>query len=294
MFSGSIVALVTPFNEANQIDEAAWLGLLDWHAQAGTAGVVVAGTTGESASLTGDEFARLLRAAVDRLGGRLAVLAGTGSPSTAATIEKTRLAAELGADAALVVTPAYVRPTQRGLLAHFRAVAEDAALPIVLYNVPTRTACDLQPETSLQLAANPRIVAIKEAVGDRARVAALVAGGMRVLSGDDPSCCERMIEGAAGVISVAANVAPQALADMCRRIQDGRVDQARAINARLRPLFEFLAVEPNPVPVKWLMSRMGRVGSRIRLPLVDLAPGRRAAAESLLELLALDAVGNLA
>ncbi len=270
MLKGSIVALVTPMTAATEVDEAAWLALLDWHLASGTNGVVVGGTTGESATLTESEFARLLELAVERAAGRMSILAGTGSSSTAATIERTALAARLGADAALVVTPSYNRPSQRGLLAHFRAVADAADRPVVLYNVPARTAVDLQPETSLALAEHPNIVAIKEAVSDQQRIATLVNGGLAVLSGDDPSCCESMRLGAKGVISVAANVIPAAYARLCKLALSGQAEQARALDAGYAELYEFLGVESNPVPVKWLLSAMGRIDRGIRLPLVPL------------------------
>ncbi len=282
MFHGSLVALVTPMTKDGAIDEDSWRSLLAWHRAAGTSGVVVAGTTGESASLTEPEFARLVETAVDEVGGDLKVIAGSGFPSTAQTLARTALAARLGADAALVVTPAYTRPSQRGLLAHFRAVADAAELPLVLYNVPARTAVDLLPETSLALAQHPRIVALKEAVGDPDRVLRLVAGGLDVLSGDDASCCETMLAGGKGVISVAANVAPEASAQMARFAAASQAEQARDLNTRMRDLLTFLTVESNPVPVKWLLYRMGRIADGLRLPLVNLDPRFQQQAESLL------------
>ncbi len=270
MLKGSIVALVTPMAPDGTIDEAAWLRLLDWHLACGSRGVVVAGTTGESATLTEAEFTRLLELAVAQVAGRMSVVAGTGSSSTAATIERTALAARLGADLALVVTPSYNRPSQRGLLAHYRAVADAAEVPVVLYNVPARTAVDLLPETSLALAAHPNIIAIKEAVADKQRVAALVEGGLPVISGDDPSCCESLLAGAQGVISVAANVIPGDYARLCELVEAGEADSARALNARYAELYSFLGVEANPVPVKWLLNAMGHIGPGIRLPLVAL------------------------
>ena len=281
MFQGSLVALVTPMTEDGAIDEVRWRSLLAWHRSAGTAGVVVAGTTGESASLTEAEFVRLLTVAVAEVGGAVKVIAGTGFPSTAQTLARTALAARLGADAALVVTPAYTRPSQRGLLAHYLAVADAAELPLILYNVPARTAVDLLPETSLALARHPRIVAIKEAVGDPQRVLKLVAGGLDVLSGDDFSCCESMLAGAKGVVSVAANVVPEAFACMARAAVEGRTPDARSINTRMQDLFRFLTIEANPVPVKWLLYRMGRIKDGLRLPLVNLDPRFREQAEVL-------------
>lgn len=294
MFTGSLVALVTPMTDRGAIDEQRWRELLAWHCAAGSAGVVVAGTTGESASLTESEFARLVEIAKETLAGRLPVIAGTGFPSTAQTLERTALAARLGADAALVVTPAYNRPSQRGLLAHFRAVADAATLPLILYNVPSRTAVDLLPETSLELARHPNIVAIKEAVGDPRRVLALVAGGLDVLSGDDSSCCESMLRGARGVISVAANVAPAAIARMSRLALDQQPEQARAVNAGLQDLYPFLSIEANPVPVKWLLFRMGRIGEHVRLPLVSLDARFRDRADRLIASLELDCAAHVA
>lgn len=285
MFQGSLVALVTPMTEDGAIDEARWRSLLAWHRAAGTSGVVVAGTTGESASLSEAEFARLLSLAVQESGGVLKIIAGTGFPATAATQARTALAARLGADAALVVTPAYTRPSQRGLLAHYLAVADGAELPLILYNVPSRTAVDLLPETSLALARHPRIVAIKEAVGDPERVLRLVAGGLDVLSGDDFSCCESMLNGAKGVVSVAANLVPEAFARMTELALAGQAGPARAINTRMQDLFRFLTIEANPVPVKWMLYRMGCIMGGLRLPLVSLDPRFRDQAEALLPVL---------
>jgi len=294
MFSGSIVALVTPMGVDGSIDEPAWHRLIDWHLASGTDGVVVGGTTGESATLLESEFSRLLELTVNRVGGRMSILAGTGTSSTAETIRRSQLAGTLGADAALVVTPAYNRPTQRGLEAHFNAVADASPLPVVLYNVPTRTACDLLPETTIRLIEHANIVAIKEAVGDSSRVGALLDAGVAVLSGDDPTCCERMLEGAAGVVSVAANVAPAVIAELCRLAADKETGEARRINAQLVDLYAFLGVEPNPVPVKWLLHRMGRIESGIRLPLVMLDERYRPQADDLINALELDVARELA
>lgn len=294
MFSGSIVALVTPLTDDGEIDLAAWDSLLDWHLEAGTSGVVVAGTTGESVTLKAGEADELLAHAVARCAGRMTVLAGSGSPSTAQAIERTRRAAELGADAALVVTPSYNRPSQRGLEAHFTAVADASTVPVVLYNVPARTAVDLAPETSLRLARHPRIVAIKEAVAETARVAELVRGGLIVLSGDDPSCCASMLAGASGVISVAANVVPQRMARLCALAAAGDSESAWPQNDSLADLYRFLSVEANPVPVKWLVYRLGRCRPTLRLPLVELDRTFHATGEQLIERLALDAVPDVA
>ncbi len=291
MFSGSIVALVTPMTINGSVDEPAWLRLIDWHLASGTRGLVVGGTTGESATLVEAEFTRLLELAVERAKGQMSILAGTGTSSTAETIRRSQLAASLGADAALVVTPAYNRPSQRGLEAHFNAVADASPVPIVLYNVPTRTACDLLPETTIRLVEHANIVAIKEAVGESRRVAALLEARVVVLSGDDPTCCERVLEGASGVISVAANVAPAAMVRLCHLAADKQASSARQINAELTDLYAFLGVEPNPVPVKWLLYRMGWIGPGLRLPLVRLDELYQAQADELISGLKLD-VGN--
>lgn len=292
MFSGSIVALITPMTDDGAIDLAAWDGLLDWHLEAGTRGVVVAGTTGESVTLTTNEADALLERAIAKCTGRMAVLAGTGGPSTARAIARTRRACELGADAVLVVTPAYNRPSQRGLEAHFTAIADASARPVVLYNVPTRTAVDLAPETALSLARHEQIVAIKEAVAEAGRVTELIQGGLVVLSGDDPSCCESMLAGAAGVISVAANVVPRRIARLCALADAGDGESARSLNDALAELYRFLSVEANPVPVKWLVHRLGRCRPALRLPLVELDPSQHAFGEQIAERLKLDVVSD--
>lgn len=279
---GSLVALVTPMDAAGGIDEQAFAGLVDWHLEAGTHGLVVAGTTGESPTLTATEFDRLLAIAVERAGGRLPVIAGTGTAGTDKTIAQSRRAAAAGADAVLVVTPYYNRPPQRGLEAHFRAVADAVDIPVVLYNVPGRTGVDLAPETSLALNGHPNIVAIKEAVADTERVRRLVAGGMTVLSGDDPSACDSMLAGARGVISVAANIVPGRFAAMCERATGSDSGEAIALDRQLASLYRFLGCESNPIPVKWLLARMGRIGNGIRLPLVTLDDAAHADGEHLL------------
>jgi 4-hydroxy-tetrahydrodipicolinate synthase len=275
--SGSITALATPFDASGELDLDAWQRLLAQQLEAGTQAVVVAGSTGEAAALLDPEYDLLVRLAVEAVGGRIPVLAGTGTSNTLKTIELTRRAEKLGADAALVVTPPYVRPTQAGLVAHYRAVANDAALPVVLYNVPGRTGCDMKPETVAELAGHPRIIAIKEAVADPERMTALLAlraDDFTVLSGDDPTACRAMLQGADGVISVASNVVPAAfrrLADLAR----SRDAAASELDARLHELYDFLGVEPNPIPVKALLARLG-IGTGLRLPLLPLSPAHEA------------------
>ena len=275
--SGSITALATPFDVAREIDLDAWRRLLAQQLESGTGGIVVAGSTGEAAALFDAEYDLLLRTAVELVGGRIPVLAGTGQSNTAKTIEQTRRAAALGADAALVVTPPYVRPTQAGLVAHYRAIADDGALPLVLYNVPSRTGCDMLPDTVAQLAGHGRIVAIKEARSEPERMQALLAlqdSGFCVLSGDDPTACRAMLAGARGVVSVASNVLPGAFRRLCELAAAGRGDEAAAWDARLQPAYEFLGVESNPIPVKALLALQG-IGHELRLPLQVLSAGHQ-------------------
>ncbi len=272
--SGSITALATPFTAAGELDLDAWRRLLQLQLDGGTQGVVVAGSTGEAAMLYDVEYDTLLRTAVEFFAGRIPVLAGTGLSSTARTIEQTRRVAALGADAALVVTPPYVRPMPSGLLAHYRAVADDGALPVVLYNVPGRTGCDLLPETVAELAAHERIVGIKEARNEAGRMDALLSlrgDGFQVLSGDDPTATRAMFAGADGVVSVASNVLPAAFRRLCDLARDGKSDEAQALDARMRDAFDFLGIESNPIPIKALLSRQG-IGRGVRLPLTPLSP----------------------
>jgi len=288
MFTGSIVALVTPFTDAGGLDHAALEGLIDFHLEQGSDGLVVAGTTGESATLTKQEFGDLLQAVIRRVGGAVPVLAGTGSAATAVAVEQSRRAAELGADGVLVVTPYYNRPTQAGLEAHFTAVADAIDLPVVLYNVPSRTAVDLLPKTVARLAAHPRIVGLKEAKREPGRVQQLLAlcpDGFTVLSGDDPTCLSAMQSGARGVVSVAANVAPASMHELCALAAAGDWVAAQGRDNRLQPLFDALAVETNPIPVKWALFEMNRVGPQIRLPLTPLDEALRGPLRRCLETL---------
>jgi 4-hydroxy-tetrahydrodipicolinate synthase len=271
--SGSITALATPFTATGELDLDAWRRLLQAQFDGGTQGVVVAGSTGEAATLYEAEYDTLLRTAVEAVGGRIPVLAGTGLSGTARTVEQTRRAAALGADAALVVTPPYVRPTQAGLAAHFRRVADEGGLPVVLYNVPARTGCDLLPETVAELVAHPGIVALKEARGDDARVSALLPlrdDGFALLSGDDGTAARAMLAGADGVVSVVSNVVPRAMRRLCDLARAGEREAAEALDARLQGLYDFSSVEPNPIPVKALLQQQG-IGRGLRLPLQPLA-----------------------
>ena len=281
--SGSITALATPFTATGEIDLHAWQRLLQEQLDAGTRGVVVAGSTGEAAALFDAEYDALLRTAVEQVGGRIPVLAGTGQSNTAKTIEANRRAAALGADGALVVTPPYVRPTQSGLLAHYRAVADEGALPVVLYNVPGRTGCDLAAETTAQLSLHPNIVGIKEARADAERMDALLPlrrKGFAVLSGDDPTAARAMLAGADGIVSVASNVVPNAFRRLCELALGGDAEGAEEFDARLHALYHFLGVEPNPIPVKALLALNG-IGHGLRLPLQPLSSAYAAEAQRL-------------
>lgn len=287
VLAGSITALATPFTHTGALDPDAWQRLIDHQLDAGTQALVVAGSTGEAAALTTDEFTRLLRLAVQRVAGRIPVLAGTGLSATAATIERTRSAADAGADMALVVAPPYVRPPAAGLLAHFEAVADQGGLPLVLYNVPTRTACDLLPETVAHLQQHPAIVAIKEARPDPQRIADLLQlrqPGFAILSGDDPTAADAMLAGADGVVSVASNVVPAAMRRLCTAARAGDAGRARVLDAALQPLFAFLGVESNPIPLKALLAQLGHGHpAGIRLPLVPLSAEHMPTAAALAE-----------
>jgi 4-hydroxy-tetrahydrodipicolinate synthase len=270
---GSITALATPFALAGDVDYQAWHRLLELQLGGGTQAIVVAGSTGEAAALEDVEFEKLLTTAVEFIGGRVPVLAGTGMQSTAKTLAQTRRAKACGASAALIVTPPYVRPTQAGLLVHYLQVAEQADLPVVLYNVPSRTGCDLLPETAAQLSAHPQIIGIKEARGEILRVQALLtlrAEGFTVLSGDDATAGEAMLAGADGVISVASNVIPATIRRLCDHARSRDAAAVAALQERVAPLLAFLGVEPNPTPVKALLTRMG-IGTGLRLPLLPLS-----------------------
>lgn len=273
MFNGSIVALVTPFTERGEVDFPALDGLVDLHLQNDSDGLVVAGTTGESATLSRQEFTRVLSRVIKRAEGKIPILAGTGSASTSVAIEQTQRAAELGADGALVVTPYYNKPTQAGLEAHFTAIADASEIAVVLYNVPSRTAIDMLPETVERLASHARISGIKEAVPDASRIEELCARcgpDFSVLSGDDHSCLRAMRQGARGVISVAANVVPDRMHQLCTAAAQRDWPLAAQIDLRLKPLFDVLMIETNPIPVKWALFEMSLVGSWARLPLTRL------------------------
>ena len=286
---GSICALVTPFAADDSLDLAAFGRLIEQQIAGGTQALVVAGSTGEAHMLEADEFDRLLTFALERVAGRVPVIAGTGEAGTAKTIATTRRAQALGADAALVVVPYYVRPTQEGMVRHFCEVAEHGGLPVVLYNVPTRTACDLLPETVARLAAHGNIVGIKEAVADEARMRALLPlrrADFAILSGDDGTAARSILAGADGVISVAANVDPARMAQLCEAAAR-RAPAAEALDRALQPLFALLGREPNPIPLKWCLSRLGYGEAHLRLPLLKLTEKHHAEAEKVLATLGL-------
>lgn len=288
---GSICALATPFRD-DAIDLDAWGRLIDFQIANGTQGLIVAGSTGESHALVQPELDRLLEVAVERAAGRVPVLAGTGTANTRKTIAATLRAKSLGADAALVVTPYYVRPTQEGLLEHFSEVAAHGGLPVVLYNVPSRTGCDLLPETVARLVRNAGIVGIKEARSESERMTELVAlknPQFSILSGDDPTCARAMLNGADGVISVAANVVPAAFRALSDAARARDAATAQLADAALAPLYELLSVEPNPTPIKWCLHELGFGSAQPRLPLLALSPAWHERARQVLGSLAVQA-----
>ncbi|HXC21367.1 MAG TPA: 4-hydroxy-tetrahydrodipicolinate synthase [Steroidobacteraceae bacterium] len=274
MFSGSMVAIVTPMTADGDLDWPAWDRLLDFHMHEGSDGIVIAGTTGESPALAAAEIEELTRRAVARCQQRVKVIVGAGTNATESTVARTRSLSRLGVDAVMLVTPYYNKPPQEGLYRHFSAAADASAAPIILYNVPSRTAVDLLPSTIARLARHSRIVAVKEATAasSRAReILSLCPAEFTVLSGDDASAIDLMSVGARGVISVSANVAPRRMHEACAAALSGDWAGARAIDACLQPLHKDLFVESSPIPVKWAVARMGLIGNTLRPPLVELS-----------------------
>jgi len=278
MFSGSMVAVATPMEPGvgidNPVDEVALARLIEFHIDNRTDAIVAVGTTGESATLTEEEHCHVIRRVVELVAGRVPVIAGTGANSTLEAIRLTRCAREAGADACLLVTPYYNKPTQEGLYLHYKTVAEAVDIPQILYNVPGRTACDMLPETIGRLSTIPNIIGVKEATADLSRVAAIreLAGREFLLvSGDDATAMEFMLAGGQGVISVTANVAPRLMHDLCVAATAGDRETAEAIDRRLAGLHEKLFVESNPIPTKWALHRMGLIQAGIRLPLTWLS-----------------------
>jgi len=273
MFGGSMVALVTPMHGDGSLDLEALARLVEFHAEAGTDAIIVSGTTGESPCLSTDELDTLVRGALEAAAGRVTIIGGSGSNSTARAIELAAVVREAGAAAALVVTPYYNKPTQQGLYLHYAAVAREAGLPVILYNVPGRTACDLLPETVARLAEVPGVVAIKEAVPGTERLRRfreLLGDRLGLLSGDDATAMDFLLAGGDGVISVTANVAPRLMHGLCEAARHGEPRKAEALNDRLEGLHRALFVEPNPIPVKWAVAQMGLIQPGIRLPLTPL------------------------
>jgi len=274
MFQGSMVALVTPMLEDGAIDEDSMQRLIDFHVENQSNALVAVGTTGESATLNEQEHCHLIRRMVEMAAGRIPIIAGTGANSTREAIDLTRCAMAAGADACLLVTPYYNKPTQEGLYRHYKLVAETVPVPQILYNVPGRTACDMLPATVERLAAIPNIIGIKEATGDMERAREIMqrcGDRLDVYSGDDATAMELMLLGGKGDISVTANVAPAAMHDMCAAALAGDRDTAQAINTRLDVLHRTLFVESSPIPVKWALHEMGMIPAGIRLPLTPLA-----------------------
>ncbi|BAO45020.1 4-hydroxy-tetrahydrodipicolinate synthase [Thiolapillus brandeum] len=274
MMQGSMVALVTPMTQDGSVDLDAMYKLLDWHVEQGTGAIVSMGTTGESATLDEKEHCEVIRRTVEHISGRIPVIAGTGANSTSEAISLTRCAAAAGADACLLVTPYYNKPTQEGLYLHFKAIAEAVDIPQILYNVPGRTACDMLPETVGRLAEIDNIIGIKEATGDLGRleqIRALSGKQFALYSGDDATGCEFMLSGGNGVISVTANVVPGAMAQVCEAALAGDRETAEKIDARLADLHRELFLESNPIPVKWALAEMGMIQEGIRLPLTWLS-----------------------
>jgi 4-hydroxy-tetrahydrodipicolinate synthase len=274
MISGSIVALVTPMLEDGSLDWTSLDALVNWHIEMGTNAIVPVGTTGESATVDVREHARIIKRVVDQVRGRLPVIAGTGANATQEAIELTQMARDAGADACLLVTPYYNKPTQEGLYQHYKLIAESVDIPQILYNVPGRTACDMLAETVARLSELQNIVGIKEATGDVKRsldILELCGSDVVVYSGDDATAVDLMLGGAKGTISVTANVVPDLMSEVCEAAIAGNAGRAHELNSKLMALHTGLFVESNPIPVKWALSEMGKIGKGIRLPLTELS-----------------------
>jgi 4-hydroxy-tetrahydrodipicolinate synthase len=285
MFKGSFVAIVTPFRDG-KLDEPALRGLLEFHLNNGTHGIVPCGTTGESPTLSHDEYERVIKITVEMVGGRLPVIAGTGSNSTDKTIEATRFAKQAGADGALIVTPYYNRPTPEGIYQHFLAVAKAVDIPIVVYNIPGRTGTNILPETMARLAGIDTVVAVKESTGSLQQVQEMIklcGDKLTVLSGDDWATLPLLAVGAKGVISVTANIAPRQVADVINLWERGDVAAARELHYKLWPLHSALFIETSPTPVKTALGLMGKISPEVRLPLAPMLPHNRAKLEMVLK-----------
>ncbi|MCX7119314.1 MAG: 4-hydroxy-tetrahydrodipicolinate synthase [Legionellales bacterium] len=289
MFHGSIVALITPFLDG-KIDVERLRELVEYHIENGTNAIVAAGTTGESGTLDLQEKILVFKTVIEQVNERIPVIAGTSCNATKECIHLTQVAMDCGAHAALIMTPAYIKPTQEGLYKHYRHIAEAVAIPIILYNVPSRTSCDLLPETVARLSSISNIIGIKEATGRFERLEQLLTiqpNLIDIYSGDDATAAQWMLAGAKGVISVTANVAPRLMAKLCDTALDGDRTQCLALNERLMPLHQQLFVESNPIPVKWAAHKMGLLNDEIRLPLTRLSEQHRPALEDVLSKLSL-------
>lgn len=286
MFEGSMVAMATPMLDDGQVDTAALADLVEFHVESGTDAIVAVGTTGESSTLTVPEHASVVKQVVTLVNKRIPVIAGTGANATAEAIELTKHAKAAGADACLLVTPYYNKPTQEGLYQHYKAVAEAVAVPQILYNVPGRTALDMLPETTARLSSISNIIGIKEAFGEVSRIKTLLDScepGFMIVTGDDATAMESILAGAHGDISVTANVVPREMHEMCKAARAGDRATAEAIEARISDLHKVLFVESNPIPVKWALQQMGRMGRGIRLPMTPLAAEFEAPVRAALE-----------
>ena len=282
---GSIVALITPMHEDGSVDYDALRRLIDWHIDEGTDCIGVVGTTGESPTVSVEEHCEIIRVAVEQARGRVPIMAGTGGNSTREAIELSRYAKKVGADCTLSVVPYYNKPSQEGIYAHFKAIAEAVDVPMVLYNVPGRTVADMQPETTLRLAQVPGIIGIKEATGNIERACTLIKNapkGFSIYSGDDPTAVALMLLGGHGNVSVTANVAPRAMHELCKAAIAGQAKEAAQIHLKLLPLHKNLFVESSPTPTKWALSRLGRCGATVRLPILPLTPAGQTAVEQAL------------
>ena len=277
---GSFVALVTPMLPNGSLDYESLESLIEWHIDTGTHGIVAVGTTGESATVSVKEHLQVIEHTINVVDGRVPVIAGTGANSTEEAIELTQTAASLGANFALIVTPYYNKPNQEGLYQHYIKIADSVEIPQILYNVPSRTACDLRPETVARLCSHPNIIGIKEAVDDFTRLNELISISEKVrdqkyfsiLSGDDLTFCNFMSQGGDGVISVAANILPRQMSQICSLNLEGHFLDAQELNEMYTSIYELLFVESNPIPVKWMLAHMKKINSGIRLPLINLDP----------------------
>jgi 4-hydroxy-tetrahydrodipicolinate synthase len=289
MFKGSMVALVTPMKD-DAVDVACLRDLVEFHIEAGTQAIVAAGTTGEAGTLSFEEKCLVIKTVIEQTAERVPVIAGTAANATKDCIKLTEMAMEYGAHAALIMTPAYIRPTQEGLYEHYSQIAHSVAIPIIVYNVPTRTACDMLPETVANLAKISNIVGIKDATGQMTRLQQLLRlteNTIDVFSGDDSSCAQWMLAGAKGVISVTANVAPSHMAKLCDLSLDNDTAAALKLQEELMPLHTFMGVETNPIPAKWALNTMGKIGDYMRSPLTQLSEMHHAPLKEVLQKLGL-------